>query len=261
MMRAFVTKDFRLLLSYRFVLVLNLVAVFFGIATYYFLGEAVTAKLDAYGDRYFEFLLVGIAVSTLLTAVMNGLATQLAQEISFGTLEMLLAAPMRPLTCFGLLSFWNLLQAFGIALLYVVVGAVGFGFRPAPESLWPCLLLLLLSLVAFYGLGLIAAAFILRFKRGNPIQWVLGSLQVLLGGVYFPLTALPAWLLPFAKLLPLAHAIDGMRQATLLNAPWSTLMPSILYLALLAAILLPVGMLGIQLSVNAVLRHGSFQNH
>jgi ABC-2 type transport system permease protein len=41
------------------------------------------------------------------------------------------------------------------------------------------------------GLGIISAAFIMRFKKGNPVTWMVATASELLGGVYFPIDVLP----------------------------------------------------------------------
>lgn len=89
-----------------------------------------------------------------------------------------------------------------------------------------------------------SATFILVFKRGSPVAWLFASLSWLLGGVLYPVAVLPDWLRVPAALLPITHAIEGMRPAVLQAAAWSALGPSLLPLALFALGLLPLSLVG-----------------
>jgi ABC-2 type transport system permease protein len=67
------------------------------------------------------------------------------------------------------------------------------------------------ALPSFIGLGIIGAAFVIVFKRGNPIVFVFGSASRLLSGVFFPVAVMPGWLQDLAQLLPLTHFLHALR--------------------------------------------------
>ena len=84
-------------------------------------------------------------------------------------------------------------------------------------------LLVALAILTFSALGVLSPSFILVFKRGSPIAWLFGALSWLLGGLLYPVAVLPDWLRALSALLPVPHAIEGMRAALLGAAPWATL--------------------------------------
>ena len=49
----------------------------------------------------------------------------------------------------------------------------------------------------------------------DPISWIVGILQGLVTGVYFPITLLPGWLHALAMLLPQTYALDAARRLLL----------------------------------------------
>jgi ABC-2 type transport system permease protein len=104
------------------------------------------------------------------------------------------------------------------------------------------LLVLLLTLLAHLPLGILAAAFILVFKQGDPVTSILGSLSGLLGGVYFPVAILPAWVQIISRFLPLTYSLEGLRQAVLNGKGISQLSHQILILAAFAVVLLPLSL-------------------
>jgi len=96
------------------------------------------------------------------------------------------------------------------------------------------------SLLAFSGLGIPSASYLLLFKRGNPAKWLLIGLWGIAGGMLFPVSTLPDWPPSIAKLNPMTHALNAMRAALLGDAAISQLLSPIGILLLFAAVLLPI---------------------
>jgi ABC-2 type transport system permease protein len=117
------------------------------------------------------------------------------------------------------------------------------GVSLAQMNLFPALVLFVLSVLAFAGIGILSATFALVFKKGDPLLWVVGGLSWLLGGVFYPLEVLPPLLRQAAALLPITHALSGMRMAILEGASLAAVTPQIAALSLFAAIGLPVSLL------------------
>jgi ABC-2 type transport system permease protein len=114
-----------------------------------------------------------------------------------------------------------------------------------------------LTVVALSSIGILSASFIMVFKRGNPINFLIGSLSTLLSGVYYPVTVLPAWLQVAARFFPLTYSLEAMRRAVLTGAPLSALLREVLLLAAFAILLLPLGLLAFRYAVRQARRDGS----
>ena len=178
-----------------------------------------------------------------------------------GVLEPVLASPTHwslvawSVTAEGLL--WSSVRAG----LYVVVG-----FLAVPEFFalghpLALVIALLLSLVAFSGLGLLSASFILAFKRGNPVVWVVGSLSTLLAGVYYPLELLPGYLRAAAELFPLTHSLRALRFIILQGAGIGDVWQPLLALLALDLILVAAGHAGLSLAMKHVRKYGSLAEY
>jgi ABC-2 type transport system permease protein len=74
-------------------------------------------------------------------------------------------------------------------------------------------------------------------------MWLFGALSWLLGGVYYPVDILPRFLRDAAQLLPITHALVGMRAALLEHASFAALMPQIGILGLFGLVGLPLSLL------------------
>jgi ABC-2 type transport system permease protein len=103
--------------------------------------------------------------------------------------------------------------------------------------------ILLASILAFAGLGILSASYSILFKRGNPAKWIILGVSGLVGGMMYPVSVLPAPLQILARLIPVTYSLEGMRAALLTGAGWRELFPSIGALLLFAVILIPLSFL------------------
>jgi ABC-2 type transport system permease protein len=135
----------------------------------------------------------------------------------------------------------------------------GAGFPDAdPVS---ALVILLLSLAAFAGTGAAAGGFMLVYRQGNPVRWLYGSASMLLGGVYYPVTVLPAWLRPVSDVLPLTSCLEGMRKALLSGAALSDLGRETSILGAWCLISIPAGILTYRWALRRARMDGLLAGH
>ena len=124
--------------------------------------------------------------------------------------------------------------------VYLGWGILFFDFSPRSAN-WPgAIVVLLASILAFAGLGIISASYSLLFRRGNPAKWLFLGVSGLVGGMMYPVSVLPEPLRILARLIPITYALEGMRAALLGRASWAELGPSIAALLIFAAILIPL---------------------
>jgi ABC-2 type transport system permease protein len=191
---AFFRRDALIHTSYKVGFFVDLAGVFFTAATYYFVsrvfGAAASPFLKNYGGDYFAFVLIGVAFAAYQNVGLNSFSQSLRQEQFLNTLEPLLMTPVNTPRFLVGSSLWDFLYATIRVALYLILGALFFGFRMTNARVGPALAVLVLTLFAFMGLGVFAASFIMRFKRGNPVTWFMEAASNLLGGVFFPLSAL-----------------------------------------------------------------------
>ena len=79
----------------------------------------------------------------------------------------------------------------------------------------------------------------------------------LLGGVFYPVDILPAWLVPFSQLLPITHALEAMRQILLNGVSFAFVWEQALILVLFSAILIPMGLAAFGYGLKIAKREGS----
>ena len=107
------------------------------------------------------------------------------------------------------------------------------------------------------GLGILSASFILYFKRGDPINFLLSGMTTFFGNVFFPVEQLPESLRPVSELLPITWSLRIIRGSLLQGLPSSELYDDLLYLAGLTAVLLPLGIVFSRIAIRKAKMEGS----
>ncbi|HUJ31694.1 MAG TPA: ABC transporter permease [Candidatus Acidoferrum sp.] len=241
---AFFWRDFAIARSYRTALVLELLEALLGVATFYYLSRFVESPALSLalpqGSDYFAFALVGFAFFDYLNVSIDAFDSSLNEARQNRTLEALLVT-QTPLSV--ILAGSAVYPFVALALrtcVYLAWGILLFGFS-AHQANWPgAVLILLASILAFVGLGILSASYQILFKRGNPAKWVVLGVSGLVGGMMYPVSVLPSSLQFVARLIPVTYSLEGMRAALLGGAGWRELWPSVAALLVFAAILIPL---------------------
>jgi ABC-2 type transport system permease protein len=237
-------RDLAVARSYRGAFIIEIFQALFGSATFYFLSRFVSSPaLDKSlppGTNYFSFALVGIAFFDYLSVALSTFDASLQEARQNGTLEHLLVTQTSlPVILAGSSLYPFVLMSLSTAI-YIGWGAILFGFPLTGANWLGAVLVLGASILAFSGLGILSASYLLIFKRGNPVNWAILGLSTVVGGMMYPVSVLPVWLQYVARLIPVTYSLEGMRAAILGHASTFKLLPSIGALLLFAAILLPV---------------------
>jgi ABC-2 type transport system permease protein len=262
--RATFIRDMWMATSYRagFLLtfggsILNILGVFFLSRAF---GDSLRGPLDLYGGSYFGFAVVGVAFATFMAVGLTGIGSRIREGQTMGTLELMLLSPNRLGILLFSSSLWGHAQALVTLLVYLLAGAA-LGMDLGHANLPMALVSLSLAVVAFNALGLIAASFVIVIKQGNPVSLVVGLASALLGGVLYPTSVLPEWLRAIGQLLPLTHALELIRRSVLAGEGIDTLWAPFASLAVLTAVLLPVGLWACSRAVHIAQTDGSLAQY
>jgi len=240
-------RDLAIARSYRAAFVVEIFYALFGVASFYFLSRFIDSpqleKSLPQGSDYFSFALVGLAFFDYLSIALQTFDGSLQDARQNGTLENLLVTQ----TSLPVILAGSALYPFALLSLRTVIylgwGAVLFGF-PVRDANWlGALLILVVSVLAFSGLGILSASYLLVFKRGNPVNWAVIGLSSVVGGMMYPVSVLPRWLQYVARLTPVTYSLEGMRAAILGHASFLELWPSLAALLVFAAVLLPISVI------------------
>lgn len=261
---AFLRRDLREALTYKFAFVSTFAGILMSSATFYFVAKLVprgAPSLGPFGGDYFSFAVVGVAFAGLLGLFQEGLASVVRSAQLSGTLEALLVTPQPiPVVLFGSSLYSLLLQVVRTAL-HLGVALAFFGLALGRVNPAGLAAVGLLTVVCFLSVGVLSASFILVYKTGNPFSWVLGTVSGLLGGVVFPVSLLPPWIRWVSSLLPVTYALSGVRKCLLASAPFAEVLPDIAALAAFDAVLVPLSLAAFRLAVRKAKRDGTLAHY
>lgn len=231
-------------LSYRLATVLSMLSVAASIIPIFFVAGAVQAiaaeSIHSEGGNYFGFVIVGLAAIYLLSAAVAAIPAAIGGGIGNGTFEALLVTrtPL-PLILAGLSGYPMLQSTLRAAVLLVggVILGVEFNWSAAPTVAG----LLLLMVLAYAGIGLVAAALVLAFRTSGPLITATVALSGLLGGAYYSTSVVPGWLSVLTDVVPLTYALRPIRMLLLGGASLADVVPDVLTLTLFTTVLLIAG--------------------
>ncbi|MFN0117944.1 MAG: ABC transporter permease [Elusimicrobiota bacterium] len=264
-LKAFFIRDFKQAISYRFAFVLDVTRIVFSAATFYFVAKLFSDNgsdsLKNLTGGYFPFVLIGIAFSTYQSVGLNSFAQSLRQEQYLGTLESVLVTPIRIPTFLAGSALWDFFYASIQVVIYFIVAFSAFGLELPHVNILPLIISLVLTLTSFMGLGILAAAFILVFKRGNPITWAIATAGELFGGVYFPTHILPDWMKSVSEWIPMTHALQALRQSLINGASLGDIQEHLVYLIFFTLLVWPAGIFAFHFSLQHSQKDGSLSHY
>ena len=114
-----------------------------------------------------------------------------------------------------------------------------------------------LTLLSSAGIGMLSASFILYFKKGDPINFLLSMGTTFFGNVIFPSKLLPRPIQWVSEWLPMSWSLYVVRGALLTGASFRDVAEPIGRLAILTAVLVPVGLFGARVAIQKAKRDGS----
>jgi len=188
------------------------------------------------------YLLVGALMWSFLAVLFHVIADTVAWEVWEGTVEYTFMAPVHRLT-----------HLFGVCLYAIVYGAIRvvivmlllslfFKLDLGKADFVAAMIVLCAASVSFVGLGMMAAVLpLLSPEKGPQATHIILACLLLVSGVYYPVSALPAWLAPLAKASPATYALNSMRAALIDGKGIGTMGHTLVALAIGGAVLIPAG--------------------
>jgi ABC-2 type transport system permease protein len=224
---------------------------------FYALVTSATVALIGVAQGNYQLtltLVVGALLWNYLSWLYNEIAMSIAYERWEGTLEYTFMAPVsRAVHLLGV-SLYSLINSI-VTSIIVLLGLMAFtNLHLRGVNFLGVLVVLAVSTVAFVGLGLFAAIFpVMSAERGAEATHIFQGSLLLVSGVYYDIEELPLWLKPLSTVSPATYTLSACRKLFgvgnpnstpeyLAGAPLSAVTHELLILALMGAILLPLGL-------------------
>lgn len=176
-----------------------------------------TEDLVPGNPNYFQFVAPGIMALVVMMAVMTGLAGSVSRERETGTLDGLLIAPISRLSIILgkalAQTVRGLFQGLVILLLAILI------FKVHIFGSWLMLILLLiLGVFAFMGIGILISALSSEQETAMTIMMTIQFPMMFLSGAFFPILQMPKIMQYISKAIPLTYEIEALRKVIVLGA-------------------------------------------
>ncbi len=238
---AFFLRDFISEKNYRTAFLVHIFNIITVIAFFYFMAKLFTPQQNLYLARYkgdyFTFLLIGLAYVRFLYTWINCFADSLQSEFYNGSLEIMLATPTNIFEILFFSVLWNQIFAFIQVGLYLFAGAVFFKAHFASSGYILALVIILISMPIFTGVGIIYAALLMAVKKGGSLRIALMFVFTFFGGVYFPIELLPRGLQLISYFLPITYSLRAIREVLINGQPISFIYKDLLILTAFSVVL------------------------
>jgi ABC-2 type transport system permease protein len=224
---------------------------------FYALTTSATVALIgvASGDYQLTLtLVVGALQWNFLSVLYSEIAMSIGYERWEGTLEYTFMAPVSRLVHLAGVSLYSLCNSI-VQTVVVLLGLMLFtDLNLAGANMFGVTVVLLVSTLAFVGLGLMAAVLpVMSPERGAEATHIFQGLLLLVSGVYYPVAVLPHWIQPLSYLSPATYTLSACRKLVgvgnpastpehLAGAPLSSVVSELLILALMGIVLIPLGL-------------------
>ncbi|MEO8953058.1 MAG: ABC transporter permease [Ktedonobacteraceae bacterium] len=184
-------------------------------------GAVTNTKVNA--DFFIMYLLIGTSVWSYLSVTFDGVTDIINMERWEGTIEYTFMAPISRFThLIG--SCWYAV-VHGLLFTFIQLIVVGFFFHLdlSHANYLTAVFMMLIGSISFIGFGIGAAVLPLLYtEKGMQMSFIVRAILLLISGVYYPITVLPLWMQPLARISPATYVLDGLRAGLQDNKPiWS----------------------------------------
>jgi ABC-2 type transport system permease protein len=258
---AFLRRDFLVAWSYRLSFITDWLSMIVQVVVFNFVGLIVRQDaIPEFGGNtvtYMEFVAIGIAISSFMAVGLGRVYSVIRQEQLQGTLESLLLTPTAYTTIQMGSVVYDLVYVPVRTFIFLGLTTIVFGTSFHWSGLGPTMLVLLAFIPFVWGLGVLAAAWTLTFKRGTGVIGIATTFITIGSGTYFPTDVFPRWAEVAFSYSPVTIALEAAREALLGGAGWAETIPRVGILLPYAVVSLAVGVFAFRRALERERRRGS----
>jgi len=194
-------------------------------------------------DDHVLFLVIGALMWGFLSVVFHEVSESVSWERWEGTIEYTFMAPILRLThLVGSCSFAILYSMLRIAIVLALM-PLFFDIDLSNVNVITTVVTLIIASLSFLGLGLMAAVLpLMSTERGSYATHIIGSVLMLISGVYYEVDVLPGWIRPLSIISPGTYTLRTMRAAIIHNASLLERLPDLIILFVIGLVLIPLGL-------------------
>jgi ABC-2 type transport system permease protein len=203
-------------------------------------------------------LLVGGVIWAFLGIIFEIVTETVAWERWEGTIEYTFMAPVsRPVHLIGMGIYAVLYGLVRAAAIFVAVVAF-IGIHLPHANYGAAIALLAIASISFIGVGMMTAVLpLISPEKGTQLGFVAQGLMLVVSGVYYPVSVLPAWMQWIAKISPATYALRGNRDQILHGA--GLRFDDVWPLLVIGALSIPIGLVVFRAGERYAKQHGKLK--
>jgi len=233
----FMKRDMISFSTYKTNMAILVLTAVFGALSFAYLGSSASMQsvLQQYNMTPTTYLIIGLAFSSYLTQSL----TLVQKTINPWALEEVLVSPTGLTTFIVGSSIWGFIWSTGVVVIYLAIGVFIFGVALSINILGT-IIVVALGIGTFIGFSMIGAGILIVTKQGDPVTALITIATSLFGNVLFPPQVLPPVLQAISYVLPQYYFFYCIR---LMLTGWTIpmILPNLEILALMCAIIVPLG--------------------
>jgi len=241
----FIKRDFKMLMTYRMAFFSTFFGTIFMVLYVALAGGMLQTEgieeLADYGGEFIPYILVGAVGWQFLWTIVSSTSSSIRHEMMLGTFQsVLLTSTSLHTIMFSYVVFGCFFSLISVGIL-VIIGALVFGVEIFANASIFTLILILLSTSMMMGFAMIFGGITIRIKNIGMAVTILQYITLVFSGVFFPITVLPGFLQPIARVMPFYYSIEGLRKSMITSTPTSELILYVMYLVFFATLFLMIG--------------------
>lgn len=235
----FIKRDITSFSTYKTNMTLMILGALFGALSYAFLGSnaSMQSVLQMYHMSFKDYLIIGVAFSTYISQAL----TLVQATATPWQLKEVLVSPTSLGTFIIGSSAWGFIWSTIVVVIYLAVGSLAFGVVLS-VNLVGTVFVLGLGIGTLVGFSMIGAGILIVVKQGDLVTWIMGILTSVFGNVLFPPQVMPYPLQVISYFVPQYYFFTCIR-LMVIGRSIQTILTDLLTLALMCAIILPLGYL------------------
>jgi ABC-2 type transport system permease protein len=189
------------------------------------------------------FLLIGTLLWSYLSMIFDLLSETVSWERWEGTIEYTFMSPASRTSQLLGMGFYAVI--YGILRMIIMLGAISlfFDMSLGNANYGAALAILAICSISLVGFGMVAAVMpLLSPEKGQQVTSIFTAVLLLISGIYYSIDVLPGWMQPLANISPVYYALNGIRNALLNGASFSSQWENTWPLLIMGLIFPPLGL-------------------
>ncbi len=185
------------------------------------IGKVLSGGSGGTAFNYSSYVLPGIIAMTVMQGGIYGLAYWMVDLKSRGVIKRFLVTPLSQTELVLSLLCARVLIALTQVAVLTLIGVIFFHAAFAGNIL-TIVIFTVLGGFTFLLVGLLISLAANSYQAAAPLTAAIGLPLTFLGNLFYPVDTLPGVLRTVAHLLPITYLADGLRQAYLAPAHWTS---------------------------------------